>query len=50
MNVFSEKRAKRMENISIFTEYHNKYPTHGYRWLNAKIKLDLGIIMSDNYA
>lgn len=50
MNVFSEKRAKRMENISIFMEYHNKYPTHGYRWLNAKIKLDLGIIMSDNYA
>ncbi len=26
------------------------YPTHGYRWLNAKIKLDLGKIMSDNYA
>lgn len=34
----------------IFENYHNKYPSHGYRWLNAKIKLDLGVIYSDNYA
>ena len=34
----------------MFSEYHNKFPSHGYRWLNAKIKLDLGIIYSDNYA
>ena len=50
MNVFNEKKAKRIEDINRFVEYHKKYPTHGYRWLNAKIKLDLGIIMSDNYA
>lgn len=27
----------------LFEEYHNKYPSHGYRWLNAKIRLDTGI-------
>ena len=27
-----------------------KYPSHGYRWLNAKIRLDKGIVMSDPYA
>ena len=27
-----------------------KYPSHGYRWLNAKIMLDEGIVMSDPYA
>ena len=27
-----------------------KYPSHGYRWLNAKIRLDEGIVMSDPYA
>lgn len=37
-------------NISLFREYHEKYPSHGYRWLNAKIKLDTGLIMSNSYA
>ena len=27
-----------------------RYPSHGYRWLNAKIHLDKGLIMSDPYA
>lgn len=34
----------------IFQEYHDKFPSHGYRWLNAKIKLDLGIVYSNNFA
>lgn len=50
MNKPSDKILKRNNDISIFKEYHDKYPTHGYRWLNAKIKLDLGVIYSDNYA
>ena len=50
LHVPNEKKVKRMENIQLFMNYHNKYPTHGYRWLNAKIRLDLGLIMSDNYA
>lgn len=39
-----------VDNIQLFQEYHLKYPSHGYRWLNAKIRLDKGIIMSDPYA
>ena len=27
-----------------------KYPSHGYRWLNAKLRLDTGLILSDQYA
>lgn len=27
-----------------------KYPSHGYRWLNAKIKLDTGLVISDTHA
>ena len=26
------------------------YPSHGYRWLNAKIRLDTGLVVSDPYA
>jgi transposase InsO family protein len=37
-------------NILLFREYHLKYPSHGYRWLNAKIRLDTGLILSDPYA
>ena len=37
-------------NLMLFKEYHNRYPSHGYRWLNAKIRLDTGLIMSDQYA
>lgn len=38
------------DNIRLFVEYHLKYRSHGYRWLNAKIRLDTGIVMSDPYA
>ena len=34
----------------LFKEYHAKYPSHGYRWLNAKIRLDTGLVLSDQYA
>ena len=26
-----------------------KYPSHGYRWLNAKIRLDTGLVFSSTY-
>ena len=39
-----------VHNVQLFTEFHLKYPSHGYRWLNAKIRLDKGIVMSDPYA
>ena len=46
----SKKIIQRMSDVSLFEEYHQQYPSHGYRWLNAKIRLDLGVIYSDNYA
>ena len=38
------------DSILLFWEYHRKYPSHGYRWLNAKIRLDTGLKVSDPYA
>lgn len=36
--------------MELFKEYHRKYPSHGYRWLNAKIRLDTGLVLSHPYA
>lgn len=46
----NDKIIQRMNDIALFNEYHEKYQSHGYRWLNAKIRLDIGVIFSDNYA
>lgn len=46
----SIRKINRNSAFNIFYEYHTKYPSHGYRWLNAKIKLDLGVIYSNNFA
>lgn len=46
----SEKKKQREADIALFREYHEKYPSHGYRWLRAKIALDKGVVYSDNYA
>ena len=46
----SERLRSFVSNIMLFKEYHTKYPSHGYRWLNAKIRLDTGLILSDQYA
>lgn len=37
-------------NLSLFKKYHERFPSHGYRWLNAKIRLDTGLVMSNTYA
>lgn len=46
----SIREINRTNACKLFEEYHNKFPSHGYRWLNAKIRLDLGVVYSDNYA
>lgn len=38
-----------VSNVLLVKEYHMKYPSHGYRWLNAKIRLDTGLVLSDPY-
>ena len=46
----SIREINRIDACRIFDEYHKIFPSHGYRWLNAKIRLDLGVVYSDNYA
>ena len=46
----SMRTRRLIENIGLFSAYHLKYPSHGYRWLNAKIRLDTGLVLSDPYA
>lgn len=46
----SNRTKNLVSNILLFQEYHLKYPSHGYRWLNAKIRLDTGLVLSDVYA
>lgn len=46
----SERTKQFISHVALFREYHLKYPSHGYRWLNAKIRLDKGIVMSDTHA
>lgn len=46
----SDRTKALVNNITLFQEYHCKYPSHGYRWLNAKIRLDTGLILSNPYA
>ena len=46
----SERLKTYVSNLMLFKEYHAKYPSHGYRWLNAKIRLDTGLVVSDQYA
>lgn len=45
-----KQKKSLISNINLFQEYHEKYPSHGYRWLNAKIRLDTGLVLSDPYA
>ena len=46
----SDRMKSFISDIVLFKEYHFKYPSHGYRWLNAKIRLDTGLVMSDQRA
>ena len=46
----SDREKSLAKNIQLFQEYHLQYPSHGYRWLNAKIRLDKGLVLSDPYA
>ena len=49
-NKISPKTIARAEAMDLFSEYHKKYPSHGYRWLNSKIKLDTNKNFSDQFA
>lgn len=46
----SDRTKNFVKNILLFQEYHLRFPSHGYRWLNAKIRLDTGLLLSNPYA
>lgn len=46
----SDRMKSFISDIVLFKEYHSKYPSHGYRCLNAKIRLDTGLVMSEQRA
>ena len=46
----SQQKKRLVQSVALFQEYHSRFPSHGYRWLNAKIRLDKGILFSDPYA
>lgn len=46
----SKRSIELAKNLTLFLTYHKKYPSHGYRWLNHKIRLDTGNKVSDPYA
>ena len=46
----SIREINRIEACKTFEYYHNLFPSHGYRWLNAYIKITLGVVYSDNYS
>lgn len=39
-----------IRTVLLFEEYHMRFPSHGYRWLNAKIRLDTKLMFSAPYA
>ena len=44
----AERTKALFNNLALFEEYHLRYPSHGYRWLNTKNRT--GTVMSDPYA
>ncbi len=46
----SIREINRIDACRLFDEYHNKFPSHGYRWLNSFIREELGVVFSDNYS
>ena len=45
----SQREITRKSDIELIKEYHQKHPSHGYRWLNAYIRQKEGVIWSDNH-
>ena len=45
----SERDVKREEMIALVAKVHEKHPSHGYRWVAAYIRINLGYQFSDNY-
>lgn len=36
--------------LDLISEIHEKHPSHGYRWINAMLKRQQGLVISNNFA
>lgn len=46
----SLQKEELLKNVQLFKTLHERFPSHGYRWLNAKLRLETGRVLSDAYA
>ena len=46
----SPRDNKREDVIAKVKQVHEEHPTHGYRWTAAYIRINMQVIISDNYA
>lgn len=45
----SLKEVSRRKDIQLIKEVHSKHKSHGYRWINAFVKNEYGIVWTNNY-
>jgi transposase InsO family protein len=45
----SQRQLQRKEDLKLIKKIHEKHPSHGYRWINAYIRLKYGVIFTDSY-
>lgn len=45
----SSKSIARSFDINLIKHVHRLHPSHGYRWINSFIRLNYGLVFSDNY-
>ena len=45
----STKEISRKVDLKLIKNIHRKHPSHGYRWINAFIRNQYGVIYSDRY-
>ena len=46
----SSRDNKREEIVALVKKVHGEHPTHGYRWTAAYLRINMNVVISDNYA
>ena len=46
----SPRDNKREETVALVKKVHGEHPTHGYRWTAAFLRVNMQMVISDNYA
>ena len=45
----SERQLRRQADLKLIKEVHKDHPSHGYRWINAYIRNQYGVVFTDSY-